>query len=289
MALTACLIAPSLTGAAGTILLRPRLMTSPAWRATVTPLASIIGSGFLVAGPVLAHVAGRWAVLAMLGLCAVAYLFGAAIRFNIRVVEPILENGGHRRLRLLDEAADLALVLAYFVSVAYYLNLFAAFGLRMFGVVDDGATRLLASAVIAMLGLLGAFRGLGALEWIETVAVGVKLSIIAGLVAMLAWAAVWLGGSAEPLAPPASGAQAVSVLLGLVILVQGFETSRYFGAHYSAGFASAPCDGRNGFRPASTLCSCCWQHLTSPAACLRREARPRSSTCWHLWASWLLR
>ncbi len=63
--------------------LRPRLIRSPLWRATVTPLASIIGSGFLVAGPILAHAAGNWAWAAMLALCLVGYLFGAAIRRNI--------------------------------------------------------------------------------------------------------------------------------------------------------------------------------------------------------------
>lgn len=51
--------------AAGLVLLQPRLMHAPAWRATITPLASIIGSGFLVAGPILAHAAGNLAWLAM--------------------------------------------------------------------------------------------------------------------------------------------------------------------------------------------------------------------------------
>ena len=47
---------------------QPRLMAAPGWRATVTPLASIIGSGFLVAGPILAHAVGPWAWLAMLAV-----------------------------------------------------------------------------------------------------------------------------------------------------------------------------------------------------------------------------
>ena len=34
------------------LLLLPRLRTWSGWRATVTPLASIIGSGFLVLGPI---------------------------------------------------------------------------------------------------------------------------------------------------------------------------------------------------------------------------------------------
>ena len=35
------------------LLFAPRLTASPIWRATVTPLASIIGSGFLVSLPLL--------------------------------------------------------------------------------------------------------------------------------------------------------------------------------------------------------------------------------------------
>ena len=65
------LIAGSL--AFGLLVLNPRILQWRAWRATVTPLASIIGSGFLIAGPVLSHTAGGWAWLAMMGLCAVGY------------------------------------------------------------------------------------------------------------------------------------------------------------------------------------------------------------------------
>ena len=42
-----------LLAAAGAVLLWPRLADAPLWRATITPLASILGSGFLVLGPIL--------------------------------------------------------------------------------------------------------------------------------------------------------------------------------------------------------------------------------------------
>ncbi len=74
----------------GCLFFNPRLLRARAWQATVTPLASIIGSGFLVAGPILSHAAGRFAWLAMLGLCAAGYLFGAAVRHNIVHVEPLV-------------------------------------------------------------------------------------------------------------------------------------------------------------------------------------------------------
>ncbi|MGJ0395441.1 MAG: hypothetical protein ACR65U_04335 [Methylocystis sp.] len=41
--------------------------------ATVTPLASIFGSGFLAIAAILAMAAGRDAVFAMAGICALAY------------------------------------------------------------------------------------------------------------------------------------------------------------------------------------------------------------------------
>ncbi len=215
--------------------LRPRLIRAPLWRATVTPLASIIGSGFLVVGPILSNTVGRWAWLAMVALCVTAYLFGAAIRQNIRLVEPLLERGPPRSIALLERFSGIALAFAYFVSVTYYLNLFASFALRADDLIDPTLTRWTASAVIIVLGLLGAFRGLGALENVEVGAVGIKLGLIAGLLAALtlAIASALMGHTFSlPLITHDTGTHEIGVLLGLVILVQGFETSRYLGAHY---------------------------------------------------------
>ena len=70
-----------------------RLTASSNWKATVTPLASIMGSGFLVSAPLLAGIVGNLAVVCMALLLALAYMVGGAIRFNIRHFEPI-ENIG---------------------------------------------------------------------------------------------------------------------------------------------------------------------------------------------------
>jgi len=220
-----------------TVLLQPRLVRLPLWRATVTPLASIIGSGFLVAAPILSYTAGHWAWLAMLGLCAAGYLFGTAIRYNIRHAEPLLEREPSQPIVSLERWSEAALAFAYFVSVAFYLNLLAAFALRIGNVVDPQAIRAVASAVIVALGTVGVWRGFGALEQIETIAVGIKLSVIAGLLAALGMAvAAQLrdGGLVLASMPSVGGAHEVRVLLGLVILVQGFETSRYLGSEYDA-------------------------------------------------------
>lgn len=217
------------------LLFQPRLLALPMWRATVTPLASIIGSGFLIAGPILAHAVGRWAWLAMLGLCGLGYWFGAAIRYNIVHVEPSLASYPPGYQVGLERASELALSLAYFVSVAYYLNLFAAFGLRLGDLVDPLWVRLLATAVIATIGLLGALRGLTGLERLEVLVVALKLSLIGGLVVVLGevnLSALQGDGLVWRVTPHAQGWQSFHVLLGLVILVQGFETSRYLGAKY---------------------------------------------------------
>jgi hypothetical protein len=213
----------------------PMLLRSRAWRATITPLASIIGSGFLVAGPILAHTSGTRAWAAMLALCALAYLFGAAIRHNIVYIEPLLGNQPPRLVAELERASELALLLAYFVSVTYYLNLFAAFGLRVGNIIDPFWIRVTATAVIVVIGSVGARGGLHALERLELGTVGLKLSVIGGLFAALIAAsliAVKNGNFGWPNVGHAGGFKELSILLGLVVLVQGFETSRYLADEY---------------------------------------------------------
>ena len=220
---------------AAIFLLRPRVIKAPFCRAMVTPLASIIGSGFLVAGPILAHTAGNHAWIAMLFLCAAAYLFGGAIRHNIAVVEPIEPAQMPASFKLIEQLSGLALAFAYFVSVAYYLNLFASFALRADDIIDPNLTRWFATAVISTLGLVGAFRGLHTLEHLEAVSVGIKLALIAGLIAALALATgVALGTGTFALSEinHKNGKDEIGILLGLIILVQGFETSRYLGDAY---------------------------------------------------------
>ena len=215
----------------------PRLVRAPFWQATVTPLASIIGSGFLVAGPILAYTAGSLAWLAMLGLCAAGYLFGAAIRHNIRYVEPEVFAKPAALTTGLERASELALSFAYFISVAYYLNLFAAFGLRIEQVVDPFWIRVAATTAIAGVGTIGAVGGLSGLERLEIGAVGLKLCVIGGLFAALglaSFAAATHGTIGWHAASQVGGTREITTLLGLVILVQGFETSRYLGAKYDA-------------------------------------------------------
>ncbi|MEQ8559032.1 MAG: hypothetical protein RIB03_12010 [Henriciella sp.] len=224
------LIAASI--AFGAYLFRPSMLGSRFWRATVTPLASIVGSGFLIAGPILYDAAGSLAWLAMLSLCGLAYLFGSAVRENILSIE---EAELSRFQALVNESADIVLAAAYFISVAYYLNLFAAFGLRLFGTVDQTTIRVVSTAAIAAIGVTGAFGGLKALESLEVGTVGLKLAVIGGLLSTLTIVAAlnWTAGDPPWQSIPADGGWGdVRTILGLVVLVQGFETSRYLGTRY---------------------------------------------------------
>ena len=220
--------------AVGAVLLWPRLANATLWRAAITPLASIIGSGFLVLGPILDISYGGYAPLVMLGLCGVAYLFGSAIRFNIAQMDE-----AHSPSVLgdqLEKVASAVLAFAFIISVAYYLNLFGAFGVSLTDLDDSYHARLLTTAVFIIILLVGWTHGFAALERMEQVSVGIKLAIIAGLIFALA---VYFGEAVVSdrlafVSPKVSGWAALTLAAGLIVTVQGFETSRYLGATYDA-------------------------------------------------------
>lgn len=210
-----------------------RLRTSRSWQATLTPLASIIGSGFLVAVPLLADQVGNEAVVAMTGLIGVAFLIGGAVRFNIKHLEPKIERGDRDLAVILEDISHLVLALAYVISVAYYLSLLAVFLLKGFGIHSDVLSKVITTVVLAGIGTIGRWRGLDMLERVEKYAVGINLTIIGGLLAGLVWHAT--RGQWQPLAQsPGFDLHAAQVVLGVLICVQGFETSRYLGGKYSA-------------------------------------------------------
>ncbi|MEI2387161.1 hypothetical protein [Breoghania sp. JC706] len=218
----------------GTFLALPRVIGSDRWRAIATPLASIIGSGFLVTVPILRDLSGAWAILPMAGLLILAYLIGSAIRHNIRHVEPIFEDHtAPLGLSSLERLSHLVLAFAYFVSVTYYLVLFASFALKPFGIVDETAVKIVVTICLALIGVVGFTRGFSAVERVEVYTVSLKLAIIAGLIAGLA--VFGLGELATGTVSTIPGhfeTKNVPVFLGLLIVVQGFETSRFLGNAY---------------------------------------------------------
>lgn len=256
---------------ASLLLFWKRFATSPSWLATVTPLSSIMGSGFLVCAPLLAQTVGIWAAPAMAGLLLLAYAIGSVTRFNIRFAEPLMarpddepENSADLRrdhsrfhghsararlskrathtgaIRRLETASHVILVGAYLISVTYYLKLLAEFVLRGLHGTEPSSTEsaTLSTAVIVVIAAVGALWGLGMLERVERFAVGINLSIIVALLIGLALYNVdaWIAGTwALPsLNPSTQPLQAGRVLLGLLIVVQGFETSLFLGNQHSA-------------------------------------------------------
>lgn len=218
------------------ILFRPLVRNLPLWRATLTPLASIIGSGFLISGPLLAHIVEAWAPVAMLGILLVAFAIGAVIRFNITYQEP-LQAGTNRSAAAttFQRISDLALGFAYIVSVAFYLRLLASFVMRIGGFRDAVIESVLTTFVLVFIATVGWFRGLGGLEKMEEAAVVVKLGIIAALLmGLLGFDIHWLTADEKLEIPHAdlSGAERLRLLAGLLLIVQGFETSRYLGKAY---------------------------------------------------------
>jgi hypothetical protein len=218
----------------GTVLLAPRVAKATVWQATVTPLASIIGSGFLVLGPILDTSYGKYAPLVMIGLCLIAYLFGSAVRFNIADIDT--QPSPSKITAWLETIASVVLAFAFIISVSYYLNLFGAFGVSLTPFDDSLHANMLTTAVFLLILFTGWTRGFAALERLEQVSVGIKLAIIFGLMIGLAlYFARAANESTLQFDPPQlTGWPAITLMAGLIVTVQGFETSRYLGETYDA-------------------------------------------------------
>lgn len=218
------------------IAMLPRIRLNRFWAATVTPLASIIGSGFLVIAPLLAAVAGAYALAAMFAIVLLAYGIGHLIRYNIRFAEPLTTKvGAPRGLGVFNLLSNSALSVAYVISVAFYIRLLASFALSMTPINSPLFENILATAILLAIAGIGYARGLRGLEMVETISVSIKLSIIIALLFGLVWhnfdTGIWW---ADLVADDADTLTRLRMLGGMLLVVQGFETSRYMGAQYSA-------------------------------------------------------
>ena len=206
--------------------------------ATTTPLASIFGSGFLVIVPILAGAVGPYSVYAMIGVCALAYAVGSVIRFNIKNAEPVLADNPGEAVLSFERASDLALVLAYVISVCLYIHILSAFVLTGFGLDNDVNEDVLTTAVIATITIVGVIKGLDALEFLEKWALYITFLIIALLLIGFAhydWG-TWRSGAGITLPdmPDKSAWMILTLVAGTLIVVQGFETPRYLGKVFDA-------------------------------------------------------
>lgn len=207
-------------------------------RASVTPLASIFGSGFLIIVPVLERTIGSAAVLGAIAVSALAWVVGTAIRHNVTVIEPAVEADTlERRIERLDRVSDLVIVVAYVISVALYLRIMAEYiGAYALGG-DVTAERAVASFAVAIIVGVGVTRGFGGLDTMDRVAVlaVLLLTTVLGGALFITDALDGLSGELElPPVPDTSIGEVLLVLGGIVITVQGFETIRYLGEEYDA-------------------------------------------------------
>lgn len=200
--------------------------------ATSTPLASIFGSGFLVIVPILNGAVGPYSFLAMALVCGLAYCVGEVIRFNIRQAEPLLEkNEAPRATRLLEQSSDLALVAAYVISVCLYINILAAFLLGGLGEKYDTDLNehIVSVIIIGAIGIVGYFKGLDMLQKLEDFGLWIALLIIGAI--FVGFGAFDMRATASgiewPKMPQHSWWQIATIIGGTLIVVQGFETSRY--------------------------------------------------------------
>ncbi|NOY94702.1 MAG: hypothetical protein GXP55_26285 [Deltaproteobacteria bacterium] len=198
----------------------------------------------------------------MTALLFIAYLLGGVMRYNIRYAEPLLTDevdktgraGMHRMhktfreatafelevdaLRITERISHGVLAGAYFISISYYLQLLAAFALRIVGQPTSlWLSRSIVTGILLVLGVVGTVAGLRSFERIEKYVIAVNLSMISALLVGLAWhnGALLMAGDWS-LPTRGLGAEpnhVTRVLMGLLIVVQGFETSRFLGAEHS--------------------------------------------------------
>jgi len=201
-----------------------------------TPLASIFGSGFLVVVPVLASAVGPYSIAAIVAVALVAHQVGAIVRHNILCAEPVLAAGSNRITTLAERVSDFALVAAYIVSICLYVHILSSFVLGGLGLDSAFNKSLMTSVIIAAVTLIGMAGGLAPLEKLERWALYLTIVILA---ALLFGFAVYDGGLILrgdalrlPAMPTRSAWEIATIVAGTLIIVQGFETTRYLGEHF---------------------------------------------------------
>ena len=217
----------------------PRLTKSEHWQATLTPLSSIIGSGFLIIAPLLASVVGKYSPFAVIGIVVLAYAIGGVIRFNIINAEPLLhEKKDHPLIYRIDLFANAVLSFAYVTAVAFYLSLLSSFLLIYIGFADSpGLERTLTTIIIVFIATTGFIRGLGGLEKLEAYSMSLQLSIVAALlVGIFVYDYNFIQSERALIFDVQDRSWMIKacMLFGILLVVQGFETSRFLGEKYSA-------------------------------------------------------
>lgn len=217
----------------------PRLLKNKSWQATLTPLSSIIGSGFLIIAPMLASVVGIYSILAVIVIVVLAYAIGGVIRFNILHAETLLhEKKANPAIYRVDFVANTTLSFAYVTAVAFYLSLLSSFLLNYLGFEDAiRLERSLTTSIVVFIAMTGFLRGLGGLEKLEAFAMSIQLSVVAALlIGILVYDFNFMQSEQSLVfdVQDRSWTTKIFMLFGILLVVQGFETSRFLGEKYHA-------------------------------------------------------
>lgn len=216
-------------------LFSPSIRNSLKWRAMVTPLASIIGSGFLIVGPLLWILVGKWSLYYLGFIIFLSYQIGGVVRFNILNGEPLLGTQD-KPFHLLQKASYFSLGLSYVVSIAFYAHILSAFAFKAFGIDNPFYNDLLATALLLFIGISGLIRGIDRLELFNIFAVNIKIALVCAVcmgVFVYNWHMLDFIHIVKPSSPEITF-KTIQKIAGILLLVQGFETARYLGHKYKA-------------------------------------------------------
>jgi hypothetical protein len=139
---------------------------------------------------------------------------------------------------LIQEVANTVLSFAYVTAVAFYLSLLSSFLLIYIGYGNSpGLERTLTTIIIVFIATTGFIRGLGGLEKLEAYSMSLQLSIVAALlIGIFVYDYNFIQSERSLIFDVQDRSWIIKacMLFGILLVVQGFETSRFLGEKYSA-------------------------------------------------------
>ncbi len=155
---------------------------------------------------------------------------------NITYAEPVLADKPSEATLSFERASDLALVLAYIISVCLYLHILSSFVLGSFNIDTELTENILTTFIILVIMVIGLTKGLDVLSALEKWALYITLLIIVLLVAGFGYYdwITWQSADGITLfdAKPHTPWEILTIVAGTLIVVQGFETTRYLGKDF---------------------------------------------------------
>ena len=212
-----------------------RLQGSEVYKAFSVPFASIMDIGFLAVIPLIVMVMGIDAAFFVLGVVIIAYLMGAVIRYNITHIVHLERDPEGQPVDRLIPISSYVLAGAYAINIAYYLQLLGVLAVALFDSESQLAINLMATAVLATIGVVGFTAGLAKLNALGERIIPINLAVIGGfLFGLLAFniGEVFSGDWGLPDLSGSNDVTSIRKVLGTLVIVQGFEVSLYLGARF---------------------------------------------------------